>query len=1018
MVALIAGLALVAAVFLRPDRGGVAVTPVAPAPRAQPLKQRIDFAIGPGGQSQRRLAENVVHRYRFLLKAGELLHAFVEQDVKKDDAVDVLLTLYGPGGKLYEIDSPMRASGAEEIFVVAEAPGIYQVEIDGLGSEGTYLIRTLPFHRASDSERLNARAERIFYESRSLARLKPPKVEEALAGFQEAERLWRGLGKPARRAEAFRRCGALLFDQWQIKRALTFQQQALDLYRATGNHDMETAQLAAVGLSRKSLGDLEGAETIYRRAVQVAREYGFPNREANAFFNLAILLYQRGDSWDALDACDAAKILLRKSKKKEPFQDLDPFLLMGQVYVSLGKFQLGLSQYEKALKILGSSQSPAHRAEILSRISELYLSSGDFSRALTYARSAIEYRGQAGDSRGKAVSLAGMSLILQQTGDFTQARDLQEQALAIFHETGDLRSEGISHLNLGHLWIAQNDARAAMSHFEKAWVLARQQGLKEGEMTALYEMAQAERLRGNPIAARRRIDEALAILGSLSAGAPPDELKSLYLTARQKGYGLLIDLLVKSPAQYTPPGDILVSFETSERDRWQQLASSLTSTRLRAGILKRADPVLVAERLRLEDEINRIESKRLRLEGDGLPAVSAQHAQKGLMERLQTLDVRLRREDAWAANSDRPGPISLREAQQLLDSDSVLLEYHLGDTRSFLWLVTPSRVEVFTLPARNVIEDKARRLHGLLSESQWFANREKALPLARELSATLLGPIADRLGGGSIIIVPDGAIHLVPFALLPDPVRSSEIWKSGWPAPLIRSHRVSYLPSASVLGAIRRELAGRQLPAGRLAVLADPVFTDLPQLPLTRQEALAILSLIPPGQRTLRALGHQATRELAMSGRLGGYQIIHFATHATNHPEHPELSSIVLSQRDAQGRPREGHLRLQNIQDLDLPADLVVLSACKTALGKDVRGEGYMGLTQGFLYAGAARVLVSLWNVNERSTPAFMEHFYRLLVEGKSPDEALRRTQLWMAEAIPWSSPYYWAGFELHGEWR
>jgi len=390
------------------------------------------------------------------------------------------------------------------------------------------------------------------------------------------------------------------------------------------------------------------------------------------------------------------------------------------------------------------------------------------------------------------------------------------------------------------------------------------------------------------------------------------------------------------------------------------------------------------------------------------------------MEKLQALDVRLRREDAWASNWGRSLPISLRQAQQLLDRDSVLLEYHLGEARSFIWLITSSTADVFALPARSVIEDRARGLHDLLSESQWSVNAEKAISLARELSTILLKPVAGRLGSHELIIVPDGAIHLVPFALLPDPEREEERWGQ-WPAPLIRGHRVAYLPSVSVLRAIRSELAGRYPPPGRLAVLADPAFNDpeFPQLPFSRQEAEAILSLVPRGQRTLRALGDQATRELAMSGKLASYQIVHFATHAINHPEYPQLSSIVLSKVGASGRAQEAHLRLQDIQNLELPADLIVLSACRTALGRDVSGEGYMSLTQGFMYAGAARVVVSLWNVNEESTPKFMGRFYRaLFYEGKSPAEALRVAQRWMAQETPWRSPYYWAGFELQGEWR
>src|SRR5262245_60216043 len=194
---LVCVLALIGILALGLDRGlrsvhfDVAVTPAAPvlivqqSHPAKPQVEKIDLRLGPDGQSQQRLAAGVVHRYGFSLKSGQLLHALVDQDVVEDDAIDLVLELYRPDGtKLYKIDSLTYASGSEEIFLVAGAPGTYRLEIDGLGREGTYRLRVLSVHRANRAERLNALAEKIFYESRELALLQPPRVGEALAGFQ------------------------------------------------------------------------------------------------------------------------------------------------------------------------------------------------------------------------------------------------------------------------------------------------------------------------------------------------------------------------------------------------------------------------------------------------------------------------------------------------------------------------------------------------------------------------------------------------------------------------------------------------------------------------------------------------------------------------------------------------------------------------------------------------------------------------------------------------------------------
>jgi CHAT domain-containing protein len=190
-------------------------------------------------------------------------------------------------------------------------------------------------------------------------------------------------------------------------------------------------------------------------------------------------------------------------------------------------------------------------------------------------------------------------------------------------------------------------------------------------------------------------------------------------------------------------------------------------------------------------------------------------------------------------------------------------------------------------------------------------------------------------------------------------------------------------------------------------------------LKYSREEAEAILALVPQGEKVLRAFRRDANRDLALSGELGKYRYLHFATHGNNRPEQPALSGIVLSQLDRQGRRRVGDLRLQDIKRLDLRAELVVLSACKTAIGAEIQGEGFVALPQGFMQAGAARVVVSLWDVKDESTAHLMGRFYKaLLVEKQSPSQALRTAQLWMLHETKWKSPHFWAPFEIQGEWR
>jgi CHAT domain-containing protein len=191
----------------------------------------------------------------------------------------------------------------------------------------------------------------------------------------------------------------------------------------------------------------------------------------------------------------------------------------------------------------------------------------------------------------------------------------------------------------------------------------------------------------------------------------------------------------------------------------------------------------------------------------------------------------------------------------------------------------------------------------------------------------------------------------------------------------------------------------------------------LPRLPYTRQEAEAILALAPSTKRRA-ALGFEANRAAAMSEDMSKYRIIHFATHSLLDTTQPELSSIALSMLDRQGRPQNGYLRAHDVFNLRLGAELVVLSGCRTGLGKEVKGEGLYGMTRGFMYAGSKRVVVSLWDVQDQATARLMSDFYRGLLGPKRPHvaAALRAAQIAIWREGRWQAPYYWAGFVLQGE--
>lgn len=382
----------------------------------------------------------------------------------------------------------------------------------------------------------------------------------------------------------------------------------------------------------------------------------------------------------------------------------------------------------------------------------------------------------------------------------------------------------------------------------------------------------------------------------------------------------------------------------------------------------------------------------------------------------------------------------------------MLLEFALASKTSYVWAVTRRSIDTYELPDRAEIERAARRAYELLTVSHRREQRRPSELALADLSRILLAPLAAHLSAKRLLIVGDGALHYVPFAALSAPAAAGRE-----PAPLIVEHEVVSVPSASVLAVQRRELAGRQRAPKLVAVLADPVLqesdsrvslrrkpTDIvaldlehreqadravrsgseagiasfERLPYTRAEAETIAALIPQGQG-LTALDFEASRETMTSARLSDYQIIHFATHGVLNSQHPELSGVVLSLVDRRGEPLDGFVRAHEIFNLKLRSELVVISACRTALGKEVKGEGLVGLVRGFMYAGAARVVASVWDVRDEATAALMKRFYEgMLKDGLRPAAALRAAQVSLLRDRRWSAPYFWAGFVLQGEWN
>jgi CHAT domain-containing protein len=588
-------------------------------------------------------------------------------------------------------------------------------------------------------------------------------------------------------------------------------------------------------------------------------------------------------------------------------------------------------------------------------------------------------------------------------------------------------------------------------------------GDKSGQATTLWNLADLERKQGNLQVSLQHIETAIQIIEELRKTYTDKDLKTQYFSTVQDYYKFYIDLLMELDRKNPGKNYAELAFNASERSRARGLVELLKESN--AKIRKGANPQLLEQESNLLQQINARETLRQNLEqsnknNDPITKNSIQRLTQeiaNLRSQYKEVETKIRTTSPAYAQISNPDPdkdiLKLPQIQQQLDKDTTLLQYSIGKERSYLWVVTPNSLNTYTLPGQEKINIAANKFRDLSAQSSADDLLGK---YSQELSQIILPPeVAKQLPGKRLAIVADGALQTIPFAALHDPNSQQK----GAYQPLIINHEIVNLPSVTALATQRTELAKRPTAPKTLAVLADPVFeanderltgkpatigpeldlsrqieksvlekaarslnkrNGVSRLPYTKEEAEVLLTLVNNTQ-TRQAIGFDATYEWATNPELKQYRFLHFATHGFADPNEPERSGIVLSLLNKQGKPTiKGYLRLGDIFNLDFGADLIVLSACQTGLGKEIQGEGLMGITRGLMYAGTPRAAVSLWDVNDGATSKLMQKFYKQILEQKkTPAAALRAAQLKMLHSGDYTAnPYYWAGFTLQGEWR
>ena len=995
------------------------------------LDHRISFAtslqepvspqvLSPGQPVKREFAGGQVHSYQITLDAGEYLRVVVEER-----GIEVVMRLLAPDrAELADSHATRRSGGGNSVSIVAEASGTYSLEVRPLSKDAaaaSYEVMIAERRLATEKEKVQSRAEKSFREGDRL-NTKGTTVEER-------------------------------------RLAITKLEQAARLWNEIEDRKGEIKGLTSVGSAYEWFGELDKANLYYQQAIQIAQSLGDRRAEANLRFTMGKILFLTGDRQGALNAFELAGQLFQQNSAR--LGEAQVMASIGTIYLAMGDFERALEYHERALPVFLSVQHTANEAVSLTHLGVIHFKMGDRQKALDSLNKALAIARRIGFVLQELKALTHLGDVHLSTGDKVQALDLYTQALKIAEGGGFQIDEAILLRSIGDVAFLNGDAGRSLDVLDqslKKFVLI---GDPINQSNTLHSLARVNASKGNLIEARKQIETALDLKESMRSRVIDRELRITTAASMQSSYDLYVDVLARLHEQNAAEGFDKLALEASERARARGLLEMLieSGVDIREGV----SPELLARERSLQQQINAKAAVRTRVSGN-VQAAALDKEISQLTTRYLDVESQIRKTSPRYAALSQPQALSAAKIQQLLDEQTVLLEFSLGDERSRLWAVTTKAISVHSLPSRTQIESASRKVYGLMTARQPKADLTgaemsariaeadaKFASAARELSQMLLAPIADKLGGEwngkRLAIVASGALEYLPFAALP----VSEV-------PLIAGHEIINLPSASVLAVIRNETAGRTSVSKAVAVFADPVFessdprlamarkgnissgnskeliasvpqdlarsvrsfsrTGFGRLVFSREEADSIVKLAPEGS-TLKATGFAATRALAASGEPGKYRMIHFATHGLINSEHPDLSGLVLSLVDESGRPQDGFLRMRDIYNLRLPAELVVLSACETALGKQIRGEGLVGLTRGFIYAGAERVVASLWQVDDQATAALMQSFYRgMLKENLRPAAALRAAQIEMSKQKRWTSPYYWAGFVMQGEYK
>ncbi len=972
-------------------------------------------------------------RFRIVLKA---LRSATSEDTSRLEGEHSfhrgrhLRRLSSRDDRLQAVDAFHRAAQAFRRAGDAGSEAGARVELGNvhrdLGEPATatvHLRQALALYR--DAGQLAGQAEAENDLGHALKRL--GQIEEAENHYLRALELWRDLDDPRGQAMTLTGLGGLYRGRGELEPALDAYRQALTLRRAAGDLPGEAVTLSNLGVVYRDLGELGQTVDAFEQALAIARETGQTDREAIFLFNLASAYETLGELQSALSGYLTVRSLAEALGDQRLEQRAVTHL--AEIYRDLGEPEHSRELLHAALQWVRAGESRVEEAWLLMTLGWVEDDLGRSADARRHFTDALELSRETGVKAAELHCLRGLARTYRRDQRLTEALDILEEALALSRDLGHLIAEVDNHREAGEIRLAAGQPRQAHEHLHQALAGVLELADPIREATIRGQLARVERALGDLAAARDQVEAALERYAEVRRAVADPELRASFRAGRFRDWELHVDLLMDLDRRQPALGARAAALASVERSRARGLVELLAEAGV--AVRSRIAPELEERELQTARRLSGIQGRLMRelsrTERDPTRLASLRRRLASAREERRQLEREIRIRDPHYAEVRYPQPLELDGIRPLLGQATALLEYALGAERSYVFVVTRDRLSVHQLAPAAEIAASVERFRAAASQPNRRL-RARLSQASRRLYQQLIEPLAADLDGvETLLIAPDRELYYLAFEAL-----------TNADGEYLLNRAVAYVPSASVLSSLDRPASrpaarrfvglAQPLERGPQAATASPLglatrgsaelfkHWNWRPLPGSAEEVRAIARLFPPAAAAVYVGVGASEDRVKNDPRVAEAHLLHFAAHGLVDDREPAYSGLLLGAEPASDD--DGLLQVHEIFDLRLDAELVVLSACDTGLGKPVRGEGILGLSRAFFYAGATSLVVSLWPVADASSGELMQAFYRHLQNGAGKAEALAAAKRELLASDRYAHPFYWAPFILVGQPR